>query len=366
MPVPRYLRGYEDIYREDPRRAALEWFKDAKYGLFIHYGLYSLLGRGEWVQYRSRIPIAEYQQLKDKFYADKFDADFITDLALESEMKYVNLVCKHCDSYCLWHTKYTDFNSINSPAKRDLVEELSAMCDRKGLGFFAFYEHGFDWRHPHGPAPWDWSRETVRPHYDPPDPHYAAREEYRFENYLEYVTAQITELCSNYGDLAGVWLDGAGIPLSGDKSRFRLQELYSLIRTLQPQALISYKYGVEAVGEDFLAPEENQLRLVHETGADFADSGSSRNGRPMEINTALQKGPWGYDKESVHLSANELMKKNQFAASRDANLLINTGPLGDGSIHPDDLASLKEVGRRLRLDGWPGAAPDKYTHCKEN
>lgn len=342
--LPSFLRGFYGHYRENRRTATLKWFREARYGLFIHYGLYSLLGRGEWVQYHERIPIAEYAQLKDEFRAEKFDADVITDLALEAEMKYVNLVCKHCDSFCLWDTKQTDFNSTNSPAKRDLVEELAIMCDQKGLGFFTFYEHGFDWRHPHAPAPWDWNRETVRPHYDPPDPFYATRSDYNFDEYVQYTMRQIAELCSRYGDLAGMWLDGAGVPLSGDKSKFRTRDLYAMIRSLQPQALVSYKFGVETDLEDFFAPEEGQIHSVKE-----------REGKPMEICATMQKGSWGYVKHADHLTKDEVMEKAEFAATQDSNLLLNIGLLGDGSVHPDDAAVLKAVGRQIRANGWPRA-----------
>lgn len=357
MSTPAHLTGYEEAYAADPGQAALRWFREAKFGLFIHYGLYSLLGRGEWVQYHERIPIAEYAKLKDRFTADKFDPDFITDLALEAGMKYVNLVCKHCDSFCLWDTKETDFNSVDSPAGRDLVAETAEMCRKKELGFFAFYEHGFDWRHPHGPAPWDWDRNTVRPHYDPPDPHYAPREEYDFGKYLAYVTGHVTELCSSYGPLAGVWLDGAAVPLSGDTSKFRLPELYALIRRLQPQALISYKWGVEEEGEDFLAPEEGQLRHIKSADADYADGGTDRRGRPMEVCTKFQDKQWGYYEGATHLSADGVREKIEHAASHDANLLLNVGPLGDGSIHPEDVAVLREVGKRLAREGWPETRP---------
>ena len=331
-----FLADYVPEHGGNPRAATLAWFREARYGMFIHYGLYSLLGRGEWVQYHDRIPIAEYARLQAQFTAERFDADVIADLALEAGMRYVNLVAKHCDSFCLWDTKQTEFNSVNSPCGRDLVAEMAAACARKGLGFFAFYEHGFDWRHPHGPAPWDWSAKTVRPHYDPPDPYYASREEHDFSQYLDYVTGHITELCSGYGQLAGVWLDGAGIPASGDKSKFRLPELYALIRRLQPHALISYKFGIEPELEDFFAPEEAQVRMLQ-----------TQWHKPVEVCARMQKGQtgWAYHADADHLTPEEVTTKLQEARDLDANLLLNVGPLADGSIHPDDVTALREVGR---------------------
>ena len=97
--VPSYLKGYEDLYAKDPHKAALAWFKEARFGLFMHYGLYSILGRGEWVQFRSKIPVPEYEKLTERFNPERFDADLITDLALEAGMKYINLTSKHHDGF---------------------------------------------------------------------------------------------------------------------------------------------------------------------------------------------------------------------------------------------------------------------------
>jgi len=142
--VPTFLRGYEQSYDEDPRAACLQWFRDAKYGLFLHYGLYSLLGRHEWVQFREKIPVAEYAKLKDQFTADGFDADAIAALAVDAGMKYVNITTRHHDSFSLFPTGEWDFHSVDAPCGRDLVGELAAACDRRGLGFCCYYSHGRD------------------------------------------------------------------------------------------------------------------------------------------------------------------------------------------------------------------------------
>ena len=346
--IPSYLANYEHLFLENPCQAAIRWFYDAKFGLFIHYGLYSLLGRGEWVQMGATIPIQEYSLLKDNFTAENFDADFITDLALEAEMKYVNLVTKHCDSFCLWDTQYTQFNSMNSPAKRDLVGEIAESCRAKGLGLFLFYEHGFDWRHPHGPHPKDWNHRAVRPRYDPPDPHFASEQDYDFQKYLDYVSGQITELLTNYGPVAGIWLDGIAVPLSGDTSKFRIPELYKMIRSIQNQTLISYKYGVTG-NEDFLAPEKIQVHHL----PDNID-------KPIEVCWTLQEevpsgsyNRWGYVEGAVHMKPETVIEHLEWAARMNANLLLNTGPLPKGEIHSEDIKTLKEVGRYIRKNGWP-------------
>jgi alpha-L-fucosidase len=335
--VPSYLAAYAALYAQNPRAAALQWFREAKFGLFLHYGLYSLLKDHEWVQYRRRIPVAEYAKLKEQFTAEKFDAEFITDLALEAQMRYVNITTRHHDGFCLFATKQTDFNSLNSPARRDLVGELAVACRNKGLGLCLYYSHGRDWRHPHAPNNDEWGG-NARPLYDPPEPSYAYGKEHDLQKYLDFMSAQITELLTQYGPVAAIWLDGIAVPKSGDYTKFKCQELYDLIHRLQPQVLVSYKQGLLGT-EDFFAPEHKAIPRA-------AD-------KPMEICSTLQEGSWGYSEKARHLTPDEAWAKLVAARAAGANLLLNTGPLPDGSIHPTDAATLREVGRRIRTQGWP-------------
>lgn len=337
--VPSYLKGYENLYRQNPRAAALQWFREARFGLFIHYGLYSLLGRHEWVQFRERIPVAKYSELKNDFTAGKFNAEAIADLAAGAGMRYVNITTRHHDSFCLFRTGHTDFHSVNSPAGRDLVAELAKACRARGLGLFLYYSHGRDWKHPHAPNNDEWRSGNARPHYDPPEASYAYGKDHDLQRYVDFMTAQIKELLTNYGPVAGIWLDGIGVLLSGPKEKFHCQELYDFIHGTQPQVLVSYKQGLLGT-EDFFTPEHQAI--------------DNPSGKPMEINTTLQADRgWGYVKGARHLNADEVMERLATAAQRKANLLLNTGPLGDGSIHPDDVATLREVGARLRKNGFP-------------
>ncbi|WP_165731324.1 alpha-L-fucosidase [Polaribacter sp. 20A6] len=337
--VPLYLNDYKDTYATDPRKASIDWFKDAKYGMFIHYGLYSILGRHEWVMYNEKIHVAEYAKLKDQFTAEKFDADFITDLALESGMKYINLTTRHHDSFCLWDTQYSDFKSTNSPAKRDLVAELSEQCNKKGLAFFLYYSHGRDWQHPHAPNNDKWGG-AARPKYATKEPAYKYGEEHHLEKYLEFMSNQVDELLTNYGPIAGIWLDGYATPASGDRSKFKLQELYDLVHAKQPQTLVSYKQGMIGT-EDFLAPEHK-----------YRNEGEPKT--PLEICDHLQRKGWGYMKtqDGNHKHKEEVIAMLKKAASYPANLLLNTGPLPSGEMHPEDVKVLREVGKEIRNRGW--------------
>ena len=342
--IPPYLKGYEKLYAQDPRKAALQYFREAKFGLFIHYGLFSLLEgywqgehskSAEWVQFRGKIRVNEYEKLAAKFTADKFDADIITDMVLGAGMKYINLTTRHHDSFCLFDSKYTEFKSTNTPAKRDLVAELSEQCQKKGLGFYLYYSHCRDWRHPHAPNNKDWGG-SARPAYDPPEESYAYGEDHHLQLYLEFMKNQITELLSNYGPIGAIWLDGIGTPNSRPEkiSEFKAQELYDHIHSLQPQVLVSYKQGLLGT-EDFKAPER------HFTGTSEV---------PLELCDTLQPTSWGNDRlnDKAHKSAGQVMEMLKKADAVQANLLLNTGPLPDGSIHPDDVKTLNEVGKRLK------------------
>ena len=131
--TPSFLAGYEELYRQAPRAATKKWFDEARFGLFMHYGVYSQLAHGEWVQLRETIPVAEYAKLKDTFDPKNFDTDAICDMAIAAGMKYVNLTARPHDSFCLFRTNQTDFTSLDSPAQRDLVGELADSCASKGL-----------------------------------------------------------------------------------------------------------------------------------------------------------------------------------------------------------------------------------------
>jgi len=354
--TPSYLYEYAKDYAKEPRQAAVAWFTNAKFGLFLHYGLYALLGRHEWVQYREKIPVNDYAKLKNRFKAGRFDADAICDVALDAGMKYINLTTRHHDSFCLWETQETDFHSVNSPCGRDLVGELADACRRRALGLCLYYSHGRDWKHPHAPNNDRWGG-AARPEYDPPDPNYAYGDEHDLGKYVDFMKAQITELLTHYGPIAAIWLDGIGVPLN-DKTRepcpqppndpdnapdFRVQELYDHIHSLQPQVLVSYKGGLLGT-EDFYAPEHKAL---------------DRRDKPGEVCTTMCREPinsWGYLMEGAgrHVTPTDVWEDLTAARKSGFNLLLNTGPLPDGEIDAEDHVTLREVGARIRREGFPG------------
>ena len=329
--TPSYLRDYESQYRVNPRTAAIEWHRNARWGMFIHYALESLRGltarealnskgSDEWKKLKAGADV-DYKAIRDRFTAAKFDADFITDLALAAEMRYINFTTRHRGNLYMFRTSVSEFTSVNSPARRDLVAELAVQCQKKGLGLFM---------------------------YCPPD---VARTEP--QETFERNQTVVRELLTQYGPVAGIWLDGIGSYYTEPEAYRRINELYALIRSLQPQCLISFKQGTGT--EDFVAPEG----LMHVKDGPIATKAWALNaGKRGDICTNMQTNPpsWLYLDGCEHIDTTQTLALLADAFAQKANLTLNTGPLPDGSIHPADVAALREAGARIRKDGFPAPA----------
>lgn len=347
---PAYLNAYSEEYRKNPRAANLQWFKDARFGMFIHYGLYSQLGKGEWVQLRDTIPLDEYARLQNTFTASGFDADFIVKLAKKAGMKYITITGKHHDGFCLFRTSETDFNSVNSPAGRDLMAEMAEACEREGLGLFIYYSYAADWKHP-----WFYSREagwaSARPAYKVKPDEYEYRQPEDFIKYVDYVHRQLRELLTQYPTIAGIWFD----PIMGyyaNPDVFPVEETYSLIRNLSPHALISFKQGANG-DEDFVAPERGGGARVGEQYPVATHARELNKNKPKEVCNTMQPhlpgihggSTWGYNKaiDGHHLKVDDVKLLLGDALLQEYNLLLNIGPLPDGSVHPEDIETLSNL-----------------------
>ncbi|MEO6981483.1 MAG: alpha-L-fucosidase [Edaphobacter sp.] len=354
--VPSYLRDYADAYRRNPRAAAMDWFRHANFGMFMHYGLYSQLGRAEWVMLRETIPFAQYVKLKDTFNPVRFDADAIVQCALDAKMKYVTLTAKHHEGFCLFRTRETTYNSTNSPTKKDLVGELAEACHKKGVGLFLYYSYGADWHHPYFCDPsagW----EDYRPAYKEKPAQYRWTKDADTRIYVNYAQNQVRELLTQYGPIAGIWFD----PLMGYLARpdlFHLKETYAMIRRLQPQCLISFKQGGTGT-EDFAAPERGVAGIgkYHTIAPDrrknsievAAKAWASNRTKKIEICDTLQQFAWCYKKsdDGKHRGPAQMIPLAKDAWAQGANYLLNTGLLPDGSIAPEDVLTYRAVGKAL-------------------
>ena len=371
--MPYFLKGYEKQYKKSPKEAALSWFKDARFGLFVHWGPASLYGQGEWVMYNNRIPIKEYEQKAREFKGDKFNAQDYVSLALDVNMKYITFVIKHHDGFALWDSKASDYNSVKYPSGRDFLKELSITCKKAGLGLFIYYSVGLDWHHPY------YIPNTM---YDPARPHYAKTpEEYKyskpedFKHYMNFAKTQIMELCTMYGPIAGFWFDTVG-GVYQYSDLFNIQEVYDMIHAIQPHALVVFKTGANG-NEDFITGERHfgSLAPVFKSVGlpkkvqDAADySWQNNKAKPAELNIPIQTLGWAYHSSSKQRqkSAKEVMDLLDYCAKVNANLLLNIGPRPDGSILEENVRVLKEVGRKLKKDGFPRLNTKDYMKYRDS
>lgn len=350
--APNYLSGFQSLYDLNPKAASLVWFRNANYGLFVHYGLNTLLGRNGWVMRDENIPLLEYMQLMDLFTAENFDADAIAETAISAGMKYVTYTVKHHEGFCHWATDLTDFTVMGTPAKRDLVFELSEACNRRGLGLFLYYSYAADWHHPYFPGEGVVARSRDRSG-DPSDLYKWQRDEDTYV-YHEYAMSQIEELLTRYGPIAGIWLD----PMINYHSRpdiFPVQEIYDLVSVLQPQCLVSFKQGATGT-EDFVVSEWRWQAFEHndispEQNEFAAQIWEQRAGKPGEISMALSNyfhipgSPVG---DEVFLWENL-----EAAASRGVNLLAGTGLMPSGALENYETQVLRNVGDLISSQGFP-------------
>lgn len=311
-----------------------EWFENARFGLFIHWGVYSVLGDGEWVMNIQEIPITTYEKLPAFFNPQAFDAAAWVKMAKDAGMKYITITSKHHDGFAMWDSQVSDYNIVKrTPYGKDVLKMLAEECRKQGMKLF-FYHSQLDWRHPD---------------YFPrgnTGGNYTGRENkgdwYR---YLDYMDAQLTELLTNYGDVAGIWFDGMWDKKDAD---WRLQKTYNLIHRLQPAALVGSNHHVAPYpGEDFQMFEKD---LPGHNSTGFAPE-QKVGSLPKETCETINNS-WGFHlKDNKHKSRKELIQYLVKAAGYGANFLLNVGPMPDGRIQPEHVQRLKEMGEWLNVYG---------------
>ena len=289
-----------------------EWFSQARFGMFIHWGVYSVPARGEWVRYVERIPSSEYERLAQKFNPERYNPEEWVDLALEAGMRYMVLTTRHHDGYSLFDSEVSDFTAAKTAAQRDLVAEYVEACKKKGMKI-GFYYSLLDWRYPayfEGPKkdPEGWAK------------------------FREYVHAQVRELCSNYGKIDVLWYDGWWPWTAED---WRSAELNEMVRKLQPGILINNRSGLR---EDFGTPEQKieptaDVNYMWETCMTMNDN-------------------WGYSAADRNWkSIKQLVMNLVYCAKDGGNYLLNVGPKSDGTIPLPSVRRLKRIGTWMRING---------------
>jgi len=252
--------------------------------MFVHWGLYSSLAQGEWVMEVKKIKVEPYKELANGFYPHDFDAKKWVKMAKDAGMEYITLIIRHDDGFSLWDTKQSDFNIMNTPYGKDIVKQMSDACKKQNMKLFLYYSL-VDWTHP------DYQFQTRRTGKD------AGRTANdNWENYVNFMKAQLTELLTNYGEVAGIWFDGNWDQLDYDqdpkpaKVNWHYDEIYKLIHDLQPQALIGNNHHQSPKeGEDFRMFEKD---LPGDNHNGFI--GTSVSSLPLETCETIN-GSWVYN-----------------------------------------------------------------------
>lgn len=291
--LTRFEKQYLDASAAG-RPQRLRWFREARYGMFIHWGLYSVLGRHEWAMAHERPPLAEYEALADRWQPKPNAAREWARLARRAGMKYMVMTTKHHEGFLLWDSKMSDYNAASRGPKRDLVREFVTACRAEGLRVGLYYSL-MDWHHPDG------GRCATDPE---------AR-----KRFLAYTQGCVRELCSNYGKIDILWYDVASpLATARDWDSYRLN---AMVRELQPNILINNRSKID---EDFSTPE----------GVD-AKADDRAWEACMPTNSA-----WGYQPTHPQdwLSARSLLNILRSITSSQGNLLLNIGPMADGTVPP--------------------------------
>jgi len=305
----------------------MTWWRAARFGMFIHWGLYaipagqwrgqSIPGIGEWIMLRARIPVREYEQLAKQFNPTRFDADAWARLAKQAGQKYLTITSKHHDGFCMFDSKVTDYDIVDAtPFARDPMKDLAAACQRHGIRLCFYYSQTQDWHHPNGDGN-DWDYDETRKDFD---------------CYVdEYVKAQVREILSSYGPIGMIWFD--------TPKRMTLQQsrsLVDLVHDIQPDCLVNGRIG-NGLG-DYAESRDNAIP-------------GERLGEDWEVPATIND-TWGFKTDDHNWKpVDELIRKLVDCASKGGNYLLNVGPTADGVIPEPSAERLRAMGKWLERNG---------------
>lgn len=328
-----------------PAQANLEarkWFQDAKFGVFLHWGLYSQLGGvgaeglAEWIMHEHKIPAAKYERLAQFFNPVRFDADAWVRGFKAAGARYIVITSKHHEGFAMFDSAASKYDVVDAtPFGRDPIGELAEACRRHGMKLFFYYSQ-LDWHHPDYFPRGKTGLSAGRP------------EAGDWDRYLAFQNAQLRELLTQYGPIGGIWFDGWWDQEEGpQRNRWKLEETYRLIHELQPAALIANNHHQAPFpGEDYQAFERD---LPGENAMGFNAAPVSK--LPLEMAETMN-GSWGFNlTDDKYKSTEQLVRTMVGAAGRNANFLLNTGPMPDGRIQPENMETLAEIGAWLKVYG---------------
>jgi alpha-L-fucosidase len=324
---------------ETQKAQRMKWWTEARFGMFIHWGLYALPARHEWIKNRERMTNEQYQKYFELFNPDLYNPQEWAKMAKAAGMKYVVLTAKHHEGFCLWDSKFTDYKATNTPYGKDLIKEYVEAFRAEGLKV-GFYYSLIDWHHP------DYTIDRVHPQRQENDADYeklnAGKE---MSRYREYLKNQVRELLTNYGEISIIWFDFS-FPGKNGKGRadWDSEGLLKLARSLQPGIMVDDRLDLTEVegGWDFTTPEQEKVAQWPE-----------RNGKRIPWETCQTfSGSWGYYRdENTWKSPAQLIELLVESVSKGGNLLLNVGPTARGMFDQRAQASLAAMGAWMKLNG---------------
>jgi len=318
----------------------LKWFLEARFGMFIHWGIYAIPARGEWVKQQESIPEWQYQSYFDTFNPIHYDPAAWARLARTAGMKYAVMTAKHHDGFCLFDSQYTDYKATNTPAKRDLIREYVEAFRAEGLKV-GFYYSLLDWHHPDYPIAGD----SIHPYRNNPE-----YQDHRgnLPRYVEYMHHQVEELMTNYGKIDVIWFDFSYDDMRGEA--WRATELVQMVRRLQPGIVIDNRLGgnikarePEVYAGDFASPEQ----IIPPEGV------TNEAGEPIPWEACITLNDhWGYAAwDKNWKSPRTVVRALVECVSKGGNLLLNVGPTAKGEIPEECVDILNQVGKWMHRNG---------------
>ena len=322
--------------------AMRQWFDSARFGLFIHWGAFSVLGDGEWVMNNRNIRVQEYTRLVDIFDPRQFDAAQWVGAAKNAGMQYITIITRHHDGFSIWDTQQSDWKITRTPWGKDALKLMADECHKQGIKLFVYYSL-LDWYRT------DYQYETGRTGHGT-----GRTAKSDWPHYIAFMKAQLTELLTHYGEINGVWFDGFWDQLNNDMDKdqpshvdWHIQEIYELIHRLQPQCLIGNNHHqTPLAGEDFQMFEKD---LPGDNTTGFGGAAVSK--LPLETCETINDS-WGFNiTDRNYKSTRALIQLLVRDAGYGANLLLNIGPMPNGVVQPEFIERLNGMGDWLKKNG---------------
>lgn len=322
---------------------ARQWFSNNKYGLFIHWGPFSIPGSGEWVMNDRNITVKNYTRLEKFFNPIDFNADQWVSMAKNGGMKYITLITRHHDGFSMWDTKYSDFNIMQTPYHQDIVRQMADECHKQGIKLFLYYSL-LDWRRD------DYQYWTGRTGKGT-----GRTTRGNWNDYIQFMKNQLTELLTNYGEIGGIWFDGYWDQMDVEskdrktepRADWHMREIYDLIHKLQPQCLVGNNHHISPLpGEDFQMFEQD-LPGENTNGLSF----QKISNLPLETCATINNS-WGFNlTDTTYKTPAQIVNLLVRSAGNGGNLLLNIGPMPNGEIQPEFKDRISWMGNWLKTYG---------------